>query len=296
MTANRQISVSAWSESQDPVLSRKPAPRRFWPPSIIGLAGTLLLHSLALQSALLGSRAHKIRPPEIQEPGLSLNKAEAKPAETLVFIDLPRTAKTTDEISAALVSIRSAIKNTPIAVTQPDPPPPLDVETLALSNDKDSTSSVDSGDGAERARLFGIYTGQIQARIERVWRRPRTPVNDGSNSTKTTNSVEYFQCQVQIVQDSIGNVQEILLPNCNGSVAWQRSLVIAIQQASPLPAPPSPTVFTRTVPLNFIGFAYIRGDSEEGYDTNPDATMSATVDPTTKRIQTPTPLPAHSTL
>jgi hypothetical protein len=125
---------------------------------------------------------------------------------------------------------------------------------------------VDSGDGAERARLFGIYSGQIQARVERVWRRPRTPVNDGGDSTNPRNSVEYFHCNVQIVQDPIGNVQEILLPNCNGSVTWQRSLVLAIQQASPLPAPPSPAVFSHTMALNFVGFAYIAGTSDDEYE------------------------------
>jgi hypothetical protein len=249
----------------------------------MGLAGTLLLRGFVFQTFVLGSRAHKIHPPELQEPGSLLNQSAAKPADALVFIDLPKAAKTTYEIDEALASVRAAIKDSPIPVTHPDPSPPQDVETLALSEDQDSVSSVDSGDGAERTRLFGIYSGQIQARVERVWRRPRTAVNDGGDSTKT-NSVEYFQCQVQIVQDSIGNVQEILLPNCNGSVAWQRSLVLAIQQASPLPAPPSPTVFSRTVPLNFVGYAYIRGGSEEGYDTKSDATMS----------QTRTRLPVHS--
>jgi hypothetical protein len=296
VTTNRKISVTTWSEAHVPVVANRSAHRQFLPPVVIGFAGSLLLHGLVLQTVVLGSRAHKIRPPEVQEPGSSLNKPEAKPADALVFIDLPKTPNTTEEIYEALASVRAAIKDSPIPVTHPDPSPPLAIETLALSDHNESTSSVDSSDGAERARLFGIYSGQIQARIERVWRRPRTPVNDDSDSTKTTNSVEYFQCQVQIVQDSIGNVQEILLPNCNGSVAWQRSLVLAIQQASPLPAPPSPTVFNRTVPLHFVGFAYIDGGSEEGYDTKPDATMSATVDAKTKRIQIPTPLPAHSTL
>jgi hypothetical protein len=273
VTTHRKITVTAWSESQDPVLSAKPAHRQFLPPVVIGLAGSLLLHGLVVQTVVFGSRAHKTRPPEVQEPGSSLSKLAAKPADDLVFVDLPTTAKTTDDLYAALASIRAAIKDSPIPVTLPDPPSPLDVETLALSEDKDSVSSGDSGDGAERARLFGIYTGQIQARIERVWRRPRTPVEEGSKSTKIGNAAEYFQCQVQIVQDSIGNVQEILLPHCNGSVAWQRSLVLAIQQASPLPAPPSPTVFSHSIPLEFIGYAYNVGSSAEEYELAPTRTV-----------------------
>jgi hypothetical protein len=218
-----------------------------------------------------------MRPPETQEPGSSLKKLTANPAEAFVFVDLPKPSKATDQIYDALALIRAAIKDSPIPVNHPDPSPPRDVQTLALSEDKDSESSVDNGGGAERGRLFGIYTGQIQARIERVWRRPRTPVNDDSDSTKATNSVEYFQCQVQFVQDSSGNVQEILLPNCNGSVAWQHSLVLAIQQASPLPAPPSPMVFSPAITLKFVGYAYIAGGADDEYETVSTATRQATI-------------------
>ena len=94
---------------------------------------------------------------------------------------------------------------------------------------------------------------------------------------KTPTSVEYFHCQVQIVQDSSGNVQEILLPNCNGSVAWQHSLVLAIRQASPLPAPPSPTVFSPAIALEFVGYAYIAGGPDDEYETASTATLQATI-------------------
>lgn len=275
MTTKRKITVAEWSESQDPVIIEKRAPPRFWPPGLIGLAGTLLLHGLALQTVVFGIRAHKISPPEVQEPGSSPNKPAAKPADALVFIDIPKTAKTTDEIYEALASVRAAIKDSPIPVTHPDPSPPLEVEILALSEDKDLELSVDSGDGKERARLFGIYTGQIQARVERIWRRPQTPVDEGSHSSKTANSAEYFQCQVQIIQDASGNVQEVLLSNCNGSVAWRHSLVMAIQQASPLPAPPSPSVFSHSMTLSFIGYAHSADSSEEEYEIAPVRTVQA---------------------
>lgn len=260
------MTITAWSKSQDPVIPQKGAPRPFLPPFVIGLVGSLLLHGLVLQSVVLGTRAHLISAREVEEQGSSLERHEAKPVEALVFVDLPKTTKTTDEIDQALALIRAIIENNPIPITQPDPSPPRDVEVLALSEDKDSQSSVDTGDGAERARLLGIYFRQIQARVERVWRRPRTPVNDGSDSTETNSSVGYFRCQVQIVQDSNGRVQEILLPNCNGSTAWQRSLVSAIQQASPLPAPPSTSVFSHSIMLNFLGLAYVAGSPDEDYE------------------------------
>jgi hypothetical protein len=266
MTSQGKISVSAWSGSQEPITSEKRAHRRFWPSKVIGLVGTLLFHSLALQIVIAESQAHKIRIPEIQNPGSSLNKSGTKPAETLVFVDLPRMTKATDDIDAALAALRAAMKSSPIAVIHPDPSPPLSLETLALSDDKDLASSVDSGDGVERARLFGIYSGQIHARVDRIWRRPRTPVNEGNDTANTAGVLKYFYCQVQIVQDQNGNVQEILLPNCNGSVAWRRSLVLAIQQSSPLPAPPSRTVFTYSLTMIFEGHEFSPGSLADEYE------------------------------
>jgi hypothetical protein len=75
-----------------------------------------------------------------------------------------------------------------------------------------------------------------------------------------------FQCQAQIVQDNSGYVEEIL-PRCNGSSVWQQSLVTAIRQASPLPAPPAASVFSRSITLSFVGLAYIQGAAEDEYES-----------------------------
>ena len=111
MPTNRKITVTAWSEPHTPVVSKKIAHRQFLPPVVIGLAGSLLLHVLVLQTVVLGSRAHKIRPPDVQERGSLLNKPAAKPADALVYIDLPKTGKASDEIDEALAPVRAAIKN-----------------------------------------------------------------------------------------------------------------------------------------------------------------------------------------
>jgi hypothetical protein len=275
VTTKRKITVAEWRESQDRVIAEKRAPGRFWPSSVIGLAGTLLLHSLVLQTAFLGGRTQKNHPSKVQEPGSSFHNSAATPADTLVFIDLPKTGRSTGEIDEALAWVRAAIQNSPVPVTHPDPSPLLDVQIPVLAEEKNAGSSVDNGDSTERARLFGIYSRQIQARVERMWRRPRTPVQEGTDSAKTANSVDYFHCQVQIVQDSSGNVQEILLPNCNGSVAWQRSLVLAIQHASPLSAPPSPTVFSRTLTMIFTGDSYTSVSSPDDYELELNPSMHA---------------------
>ena len=264
MTAHRRILVSEWSESQDPLIRHEREPWRSWHPGVIGLAGTLLLHGVALQTAFLQGRAHRIPTPEVRELGSSLSKAV--PAESLEFIELPSDVKADTRVfrvPAVLMNV-SPIKGDGLDL-------PLPLENLKLNEDQQSESSVSTADAAEHARLAGIYSGQMKARIERIWTRPRTPVN-GAGATRSPNTVEYFHCQVQIGQDATGTVQEVLLPNCNGSVAWQRSLVLAIQQSSPLPAPPSPAVFSHIVTLIFIGYPYVVGASNEGYEiaTNRD--------------------------
>ena len=266
MTTSHKMTVTAWSEIRVPVVRKKQAHKQFLPPAIIGLAGTLLLHSLALRTALMGGQAHEPRSPELQQPRSSLN-SNARATESLVFISLPNTA-TADHLNIqTLRSDRAALAKNPISAVSPDLPPPADFETLALEEENASEATVEIGDGTERARLVGIYTGQIQARVERVWRRPRSSVNEQASPKTAADTDESFQCQVQIVQDVRGYVQEVLLPNCNGTVAWQRSLVIAIQQASPLPAPPSPTVFTHSIALNFVGVPYVIGAPEEDYES-----------------------------
>jgi hypothetical protein len=108
--------------------------------------------------------------------------------------------------------------------------------------------------------LFGRYMGQISARIQRAWIRPRTPVEDGS-----------FSCRVQISQDRSGVVQEVALQECNGDLHWQASLIQAIQTASPLPAPPDATVFSNLLTLELSSEAYVAGFKEDGYEAVPTA-------------------------
>jgi hypothetical protein len=191
-------------------------------------------------------------------------------AESLVLITLPTLASSAQPSIQAVSLLPALTKLKNVSPANPDPPRLLNLEVLTLGEDQLAGPTVNSGDGAEQARLFGIYTGQIQARIERIWRRPRTPLNEGDGQEVPTNPDETFQCEAQIVQDATGNVQEILLPRCNGSAAWRRSLVTAIQQASPLPAPPSTRVFTRSVVLSFVGLPYGLGSQDEEYEIEPE--------------------------
>jgi hypothetical protein len=267
MDSDKKMDVVDWQDSPPPVVPKKRAPRRFLSPTLIGMLGTFLLHTMVIQSLPLGNRGPKAKPPEAQLTADAASKFKADPTESLVLITLPdaahsREAAIQNVISALGDLSKMKIKSSVIV----DPPAFLNLEMLALSEDQASDSRAEGGNAAEQARLSGIYTGQIQARIARVWRRPRSPVKEDSASQNANDVGESFQCDAQIVQDAKGNVQEILLPRCNGSPAWRNSLVLAIQHASPLPAPPSAGVFSQSITLNFIGVSFIAGDAEDDYE------------------------------
>jgi hypothetical protein len=265
MNNDKNMDVVDWLDSHRPIVSRIRPARQPRSPTVFGVLGTLLLHSLIVPSAFLGSQARRTHPPEIQEPS-ALVKSNADATESLVLITLPTISDSNQESIQDISSLPALRKLTLVSQINPDPPAFLNVEVLTLGEEQASRSTVNSGDGIEQARLFGIYTGQIQARIERIWRRPRTPVNEIAGSEVPATRDEVFQCRTQIVQDASGIVQEVLLLRCNGSLVWQRSLVIAIQQASPLPAPPSVNVFSHSISLDFLGLSYVAGSPDDDYE------------------------------
>jgi hypothetical protein len=265
MDSQEKFDVGDWQDSPPPVILVARTPRRFLSPTLIGVLGTLLLHAMVIQSLPLGYRGPKAKPPETQLSADAASKSKADPIESLVLITLPDAAHSHENVISSFADLSKMKIRSPVNV---DPPALLNVEALALSEEPPSKSSADSNDAAELGRLIGIYTGQIKARVDRVWRRPRTPVNE-DDTAATADAGDSFQCEAQIVQDNLRNVQEILLPRCNGSAAWQRSLVLAIRQASPLPAPPIVSVFSQSITLYFTGLRFIAGDAEDDYEPAP---------------------------
>jgi hypothetical protein len=124
----------------------------------------------------------------------------------------------------------------------------------------------DAGDEATRALMLGRYVGQITARIERAWLRPRSALDAGM-----------FTCRARILQDETGRVLDIGLRDCNGDAKWQESLVRAIQSASPLPAPPEPNVFRRILILELGSELFVPGGSEDGFEPPPGVSASTGV-------------------
>lgn len=131
------------------------------------------------------------------------------------------------------------------------PMPSSSAEPAQASDPASGQPDGQSGLGA----MYGRYLGQIHARIDRAWRRPRTAIG-----------APIFQCQVQLDQDSQGQVLEVTLFECNGGTSWQLSLVHAIEAASPLPAPPTPAVFAHHVLVEFRAAAYSTGAAAELYE------------------------------
>jgi hypothetical protein len=261
------MEIADWYEISRPIVSKRPVPRRFLSPAVIGFIGTLLIHALVVPTAYFGIYGTKVPPRVIQDLG-ALAHSNADAAQGLVLITLPTIANSKQQISQDISSLPALSKLERVSRVNLDPPALLKIEVLTLGEEQAPQSGVNSGNSTEQARLFGIYTGQIQARINRIWRRPRTPVNE-KDSPEVPTTQESFQCEAQIVQDAKGNVQEILMLRCNGSFAWQRSLVIAIQQSSPLPAPPSAIVFSHSVTLNFVGLSYVPESADDDYDIVP---------------------------
>ena len=176
---------------------------------------------------------------------------------TVTFID-----ESDPGVSGGETSLRLAANPPLNSVSLPVPAPSFN---LPADDDEDRThDSLNGSSQSDPARklLFGRYIGQITARIERAWMRPRAPIEN-----------PFFACRVHITQDRKGVVQEIELVRCNGNSRWQTSLVQAIQTASPLPAPPDADVFTRRLTLDLQSAAFVPGGSAEGFE--PSASVAA---------------------
>jgi len=91
---------------------------------------------------------------------------------------------------------------------------------------------------AEEAGLLDQYRLLIQDRIERSWIRPAS-AGPG------------LECEVSVTQIPSGDVIDVRVGRCNGDDAVMRSIEQAVLRASPLPPPPTPSLFSRNLELVF---------------------------------------------
>jgi hypothetical protein len=269
LTAARHIEIDEF----DPVTAPRVIRRATRTPStvnrtrLVGFGGTLILHGLVAAMFIPTRLIHKPRPPESAGP--TVLQPAAAPAEELVLVSVHTPKQRTNEPIVGTVDLRSQLAKAAILLVTPDRIPAMDLSTVNADAETSAQSDANPGDAEFRARMFGRYTGQISARIERAWERPRTPVTEiRAGASGKAVDPETFVCQVQIRQDNRGNVKEVLLLSCNGTEAWQHSLVVAINQSSPLPAPPIPTVFKGAITVTFEGRSDREGALLEDVETD----------------------------
>jgi hypothetical protein len=275
VTSSVEVSELTHPRSTTISISRRRVPIVRNQSSVIGIAGTVLLHGMAVPSLILGTVAHKFHRPDIEGVGVERTALPIAPADALVLITLADNSKPDADPLGGAARLKLQFESIQVPITAP-PLRSVSFESADLPSDVPAAMA-DAGDAATRALMFGRYMGQISTRIERAWMRPRSPVNEiaqGSSvaaaqagAAKTSaDGDQTFRCDVQIRQDAHGNVEEVLLLDCNGTEAWRHSLVTAINQASPLPAPPTPKVFTRALTMSFEGHAYGSRDPEGDYE------------------------------
>lgn len=80
------------------------------------------------------------------------------------------------------------------------------------------------------ARALAEYIGTIQASVTRNWRRP-TGIPHG------------LEVEVHVLQARDGEVLKVEIPQGSGNVAFDRSVMQAVWEASPLPQPGQPSLF-----------------------------------------------------
>jgi hypothetical protein len=215
--------------------------------AVCAIAATLLHVALISTAVWAGTRD---RIPNHQLKRVAASYGQVADAIALQWVTIDEIAAPDSSHPAAILAL-SPPRLTPIELTAALP------EFVAVFPEEtpDPASGSVASDDNTIARLRGQYLGQINARIDRAWLRPRAPIGE-----------ERFVCQVRIEQDRAGNVTEVALERCNGSPRWQVSLVHAIESASPLPAPSDPSVFARAIHMSFEAVPVELAVSREQYE------------------------------
>lgn len=206
---------------------------RSWTATAVCASFALALHGALVLSLVLYGAAGYVDPKQLYA-GSSIGDGEEF-STTLVFVDASDAAQAESEALPTDFP--------PIVLTRPellaDELAPEDQDATEDTEESATVSAEPAGDAAQAA-LRGKYTGQVAARIERAWTFPRSDENAAD-----------FACQVRIEQDRDGNVLSTELLRCDDDTSWQLSLVHAIERASPLTAPPDPSVFSKQLVLSF---------------------------------------------
>ncbi len=93
-------------------------------------------------------------------------------------------------------------------------------------------------DAARSSGALASWQSQITARIQRAWLRPAS-ARPG------------IECVLNVTQVPGGEVTNVRIGTCNGDQAVRESIEAAVYRASPLPPPPDPSLFERSLVITF---------------------------------------------
>jgi hypothetical protein len=163
-----------------------------WSAHAAGATVSIVFHLLLSAPMILGFAAHKTRSPPHDGPGSVSWSSRGEQSQSMVLLDLSGlTASTPNEefdLQIDAEGIEFDEQTRALASWDPKPPPAIEIDAKEAEVSNEAV-----GDPQTNAALFGRYMGQIAARIERSWMRPRTAVAGGR-----------FDCRVRITQDRTG--------------------------------------------------------------------------------------------
>ena len=85
---------------------------------------------------------------------------------------------------------------------------------------------------------LATWESMIAAQITRNWQRPPT-------------AKAGIDCILNVTQVPGGEVTQVTITKCNGDAAVRESIERAVYRASPLPPPPDPSLFDRSLTISF---------------------------------------------
>jgi hypothetical protein len=222
---------------------------------LIGGLAASVLH-VGLLAPLFGVDGRDSEPPLIGGEGATRIVSSVPAGASLILIDIISIdpARSAPVVLPASEGVTSASALLHVAAADATPPTPLRADASRREREP-RTVPLSLPEAAERAALRGRYEGQIRARVEKAWERPRAGLDDA-----------VFRCTVAVTQDKQGFVLEVELVDCDNSPQWQVSLIVALQAASPLPAPPDPAVFSERLQLEFTAPAFLAGVPTAAYE------------------------------
>lgn len=112
MDGRRPLEVSNWQGEPHPLpITNAPVLRRpHIPARVLGIIGTVLLHGLVVQTAVLGTSSKKVFSPMTQGLTSAANAAGAESEMTLVVVQPFEAAKSKDSLFEEVVSRGSRSK------------------------------------------------------------------------------------------------------------------------------------------------------------------------------------------